>query len=114
MPSRGSRSGGGGSRPSRSSTPRSSSRSSSSGGSRGFRIGSSSQTPRSSVFNTPSNDTSDSDQIYRQPNMYPRNYGSPGMGLNWRTIAIIVGLILLGICACAAVGLFLQGMGYFS
>jgi hypothetical protein len=111
MPVRGGRSGGrsGGFR-SRTSTPRSSS-----SGSRGFRVNFGNQASRASTSSpdaTPSASTSNPTNL--RPIYRPRIFGQNGMGIAWKTIAIIIGLFVLGACACVALGFLVQAMGYGS
>lgn len=111
MPVRGGRSGGrsGGFRP-RASAPRSSS-----SGSRGFRVNFGNRAARSSTSSPdPSPSTSTSNPTNLRPIYRPRLFVQNGMGITWKTIAIIIGLFVLGTCACVALGFIVQAMGYGS
>ncbi len=111
MPVRGGRSGGrsGGFRP-RASTPRSSS-----SGSRGFRVNFGSRAARSSTSSPDTGpSTSTSNPTNLRPIYRPRLFGSNGFGIAWKAVAIIIGLFVLGGCACVGLGLLLQAMGYGS
>jgi hypothetical protein len=113
MPLKGGRSGG--SRGVRSSAGSRASRGSSSSGSRGFRINIGDRAPRSSVnipnINTnPTISNSDSNPTNYNPTVRPRMKAPFGTG--WRIVAIIIGLFLLGMCACVGLGFLLQALGY--
>jgi hypothetical protein len=41
-------------------------------------------------------------------------YGTSGSGIGWKTIAIIVGIVILGACAWVALGVILPALGYGS
>jgi hypothetical protein len=111
MPVRGGRSGGrsGGFR-ARASTPRSSS-----SGSRGFRVNFGNRASRASTsgpVTSPSTSTSNPTNL--RPIYRPRLFGPTGAGIVWKTIAVIIGLFVLGACACVGLGFLVQAMGYGS
>lgn len=113
MPLKGGRSGG--SRGVRSSIGSRVSRGGSSSGSRGFRINIGDRAPRSSVNipdttsnPTPSNPTTQPTNY--NPAMRPRMRSAFGTG--WRIVAMIIGVFLLGMCACVGLGFVLQALGY--
>ena len=75
---------------------------SSSGGSRGFRIPMGNRAQRS--------DTLDSNPIHRRPLFRPRTFGPSG--LNWKIIALILGVLAFGACGLVGLGLILQALGF--
>ena len=111
MPIRGGRAGGrsGGFRP-RASAPRSSSNRS-----RGFRVNFGNHaSPASSSSPDASPSTSTSNPTNLRPIYRPRLFGQNGVGIAWKTIAIIIGLFVLGACTCVTLGFLVQAMGYGS
>lgn len=76
----------------------------SSGGSRGFRIPMGNRTPRVDTDTT--NATPTSYRPFMRPRMPFRT------GTVWKVLAIIIGLIAFGGCACVGLGFLLQALGY--
>lgn len=82
----------------------------SSGGSRGARIGFGSRASRA-VSSTPSANASSTPphHVYHRP-WYRRGISTTSGG-GWNFIGILIGLIVLGICACVAVAIAVQYFG---
>jgi len=89
-------------------------RTSSSGGSRGFRINFGNQAPRAASSSVPNTNSSTSHPHHVHHRPWFRRGDSDSSGIVWRTIGIIVGLFVLGMCACVGLGLILQALGYGS
>lgn len=73
----------------------------SSGSSRGFRIPMGSRAPRA--------ETSTSNPIHRRPLFRPGTFGPSG--INWKIIALLLGVLAFGACALVGLGLVLQALG---
>src|SRR5215468_12560405 len=80
-------------------------RTSSAGGSRGFRVNFGSHTPRvtSNISDANTSPSEHTPHVHYRP--WFRRGESGSWGNVWRTIGIIVGLFVLGMCACVGLGL---------